>query len=278
MLKCKKLTSIKFIVALWLCVVSVPVCAQLLLTPERQAWNNIEKQRWDRVESQLRKALRKDSLNATARYVYAIYFFSPGNPVYHIDSSYHYIQASLADYRLTDARERERMKRFPVDSSILINLRQKIDSAAFEFAARVNTVDAYDHFLGLYALALERPRAVELRNEVAYFNAMKENTYKAFAQYLEKYPGSARAKDAKDKFNTLLYEEKTFNKQLKSYQAFVKEFPESPYRRDAELQIFEKMTAGGAIESFEEFLSLYPQSFYSGKAKKYTLSCSERRQ
>jgi TolA-binding protein len=248
-------------------MVSMPVCAQLLPTPERQAWNNIEKKRWDRVESQLQKALRKDSLNATARFVYAAYFLSPENPAFNIDSSYHYILASQADFQQSDIRERERMKRFPLDSLVLLRLRERIDSAAFELATRTNTVEAYDHFLLVYSTASQHNRAVELRDEVAYFNAMKENSYQAFAEYLEKYPASARAKDAKDKYNTLLYENKTNDKRLKSYHAFVKEFPDSPYRHAAELQIFEKMTAVGSIESFEEFLSQYPQSSYTRKAK-----------
>lgn len=248
-------------------MVSIPVCAQLLLTPERQAWNNIEKKRWDRVESQLQKALRKDSVNATARFVYAVYFFSSGNPSFHIDSSYHYALAAEADFQQSDIRERERMKRFPIDSAILVHLRERIDSAAFEFAASTNTVEAYDHFLLVYSSAKQRSRAIELRDEVAYFLAMKENTFTAFAQYLAKYPTSARAKDAKDKYNTLLYENKTSDKRLKSYQAFVRDFPDSPYRRAAEQQIFEKMTAIGSADAYEEFLSQYPESSYSRKAK-----------
>lgn len=248
-------------------MVSIPVCAQLLLTPERQAWNNVEKKRWDRVDSQLRKALRKDSVNATARFVYAVYFLSHDNPAFHIDSSYHYTLAAQANYQQSDSRERERMKRFPLDSAILLRHREKVDSAAFEHAARVNTVEAYDHFLSLYSQATHRSRAIELRDEVAYFNAMRENSYSAFAEYMRKYPSSARAKDALEKYHTLLYENKTSDKRLKSYQSFVSEFPESPYRRAAELQIFEKMTATGSVYSFEEFLSHYPQSAYSRKAK-----------
>lgn len=267
MLTCKKLTPNKIIVIAWLCLVSIPACAQLLLTPERQAWNNIVKQRWDRVEPQLHKALRKDSLNATARFVFASYFFSPQNPAFNIDSSYSHTLAALADFQRSDSRERERMKRFPVDSTILVHLREQIDSAAFEEAGRINTVEAYNHFLDTYSFAAQRARAVELRDEVAYFAAMKEHTYEAFAAYLETYPASARAKDAEEKYHTLLYEDKTRDKRLKSYQAFVREFPESPYRRAAELQIFERMTAVGSVASFEEFLSHYPQSFYSRKAK-----------
>jgi len=54
------------------------------------ALKNLERQKWQRAGELLSKALSKDSLNVTAKYVLAQYFFSDGNPDYHLDSAYRY--------------------------------------------------------------------------------------------------------------------------------------------------------------------------------------------
>jgi hypothetical protein len=53
---------------------------------ERSALNNLEKKRWDKVNSNLNKAIRKDSLSVAAHYISSLFFFSPENPAYQIDS------------------------------------------------------------------------------------------------------------------------------------------------------------------------------------------------
>ena len=240
--------------------------AQLVSTPERAALHNIQKKKWDRAKGQLRKSMRKDSVNAAAHYVLSLYFFSTDNPEFQIDSAYRSNQNALRNFSLSGSRDRERMKRFPLDSNILIALRERIDSAAFARAKRIHTEEAYLRFLADFRFAAQRHQAEELRDEVAYMDALKENTYQAFYQYILKYPASNRIADATHKYDKLVFESKTKDKRLQSYEAFLLEHPGTPYRKMIEQQIFEIITASGEPQTFRLFLERYPASGLRQKA------------
>ena len=77
------------------------ICAQSFgqIGPERSAQVRMGKGKWVKAEQSIKKALRKDSVNAEAKLVYAQWFFMPNNPKYSIDSAYKYTLASLDDYK-----------------------------------------------------------------------------------------------------------------------------------------------------------------------------------
>lgn len=246
---------------------------------ERSALNNLKKQRWERVYDPLQKSIRKDSTNATARYILAQYFFSPFHPGYNIDSAYQYTIHALEDLQRSSAKERDRMKRVPLDSIILVHYRGRIDSAAFERARKTDTEQAYIAFLERFRFALQRPEAAALRDEAAYRDVLKINTHQAFQEYLTRYPGSARATEARERYEKLLYEAETRDKQLASYEKFLKRFPSSPHRREAEKMVFEISTASGEPASFETFLARHPENHKAPVAQRilYHLLPEEQR-
>jgi len=231
------------------------------------ALGRIEKSNWIKAEQQLRKALKKDTLNAEASYVYSLLFFSEGYPKKNIDSAYRYSLASLSDFQKSSFRQKERMKRLPLDSSILVGLRKKIDSAAFERAKTVNTIQSYQFFLDQFEFASQREAATELRDEVAFLGALKINTYTTFREYVVQYPFSHRKEEAEKRYEKLLFEDKTRGGKLRSYQNFLKDYPLSIYRAEAENIIFEISTASGTPEDFANFISTYPASHTRKKAE-----------
>ncbi|NJM25729.1 MAG: hypothetical protein HC859_09810 [Bacteroidia bacterium] len=253
---------------LTLCLMIVwaqPASAQQML--ERSALRSLEKNKWDKAERQILKSFHKDSLNATTFYIYARYYFHLANPDFNIDSAYVHVTNALSRYAHAEPREKERMLRIPLDSTILITLRERIDSAAFERAKARNTEAAYVDFLKRFPYAAQREQACELRDEVAYLDALKENTYQAYAGYLERYPDAHRASDARVRYEKLLFEAKTSDRRLHSYMTFLKEQPATPYRRVAEQQIFEISTAAGDIPSYISFVRAYPKSPYAMVAR-----------
>ncbi|MFZ1805773.1 MAG: WG repeat-containing protein [Cyclobacteriaceae bacterium] len=228
--------------------------------PERAAQTRMGKGKWQKAELSLKKALRKDSVNAEAKLVYAQWYFSPNNPKYSIDSAYKYTLASLNDYKSVDLRQKERMQRFPLDSIILDQLRAQIDSAAFERAKEYNSEGAYIAFLRRFTFASQRENAIELRDEVSFLDALKENTYQSFVIYLNKYPDSHRAEEAKNRYEKLLFEDKTKDLKLKSFVSFYKEYPGSPYRNTVLKQIFGITTASGEVQDYLDFMIQYKES------------------
>lgn len=234
---------------------------------ERLALNNLQKGKWDKSRAQLAKAIRKDTMNATAHFVLSTYFFTPENPAFQIDSAYANTLKSLHYYHLSGQKQRDRMRRFPLDSALLIERREQIDSAAFERAKRINTEQSYLDFINGFTFAIQLERARELRDEVAYIDALKENTYTSFLSYLTRYPNASRTPEARERYEKLLFEAKTKDRKLISYESFIEEYPASPYRTEAELQVLELSTAGGSSAAFSQFLKRYPTSKHYNKAR-----------
>lgn len=229
------------------------------ITPERLAQARLQKGKWVKAHYSIRKAIRKDSINPEAKLVYAQWYFNAANPNFQIDSAYKYTMASLRDFAGEDQKQRDRMARFPLDSIILLLLRANVDSAAFERAKDINTEVSYQSFINNFVFAKQRNNAIELRDEVAYLNALKANTFQSFDQYLIKYPDSHRAKDAKNRYDRLLFESKTADGKLKSYVLFYESYPQSPYRNIVEEQIFEISTVSGSLQDYLGFITKFKE-------------------
>jgi hypothetical protein len=247
------------------------------LSSERSAWSSLSKQKWVRAHEQLKKILSKDSANAAAHYVMAHYFFAPANPQFHIDSAHQHAEASLHDYTRLTLKQREKMKRFPLDSMIIIRLLEQVDSAAFQRAQQLNTEAAYTYFLDVFPLARERSEALQLRDKAAFAEASRINTYHAFSSYIYKYPQGHQVEEARSLYEKLLYEEKTRDRRLETYEIFLQVHPQTTYRKEVEQHIFEIATASGTIESFHNFLQRYPQSNFRERAEQivYYLQAEE---
>ncbi len=237
------------------------------ISPEKLTTGGMDKGKWLKAEHTLRKALAKDSINPEARYLLSLYYFASNNPAFNLDSAFDYSKSSWRSYRMSSAKERDKLKRIPVDSIQLVMLAARIDSAAFEKAKRVNTEVAYQYFIDLHASATQRSSAIELRDEVAFLDALKINTWFSFQNFITRHPDSHRKAEAQARFDKLLFEDKTRSQHLGSYIQFNLLYPESPYRPLAEKNIFEISTASGSVESFHWFIENYPASKWSRVAK-----------
>lgn len=242
-----------------------PVEAQL--NTERIALNRLQSGKWERSLSALKKSLRKDTANLEANYVMSLWFLAVGNPELEIDSSYKYILKSENLFQSLNARDRERVARFPIDSLVLVIQHDRIDSAAFERAKRFNTEESYNRFILSFPGARQQSNAVELRDEAAFLDALKINTYNAYAEHFQKYPHSHRAQEAKERYEKLLFEDKTRDKKLSSFKTFFEQYPLSPYRKETQREIFELMTASGESETFFQYLNEYPKGEYAKFAR-----------
>ncbi|MEJ0056728.1 MAG: hypothetical protein WDN75_14365 [Bacteroidota bacterium] len=164
-------------------------------------------------------------------------------------------------------KERERLKRVPLDSLLLFALTARIDSISFEKTKFLNTENAYQHFIDHHGAAKQIPSAIELRDEVAFLEALKSNTWSGFQKFIMKYPASLRYNEAQNRYEKLLYEDKTSNHKLTSYIKFHQQFPKSPYKSLAERNILSMATASGSPESFQWFIRNYPLSGSAAVAK-----------
>src|SRR5690242_2786846 len=106
-----------------------PTWVMAQFSAEHAAMNNLRKGKWEKARGQLAKSIRKDILNPSAHYSLSIYFFTPSNPGFQIDSAYRSVMNAMSDFQLATTKEREKLKKIPIDSIILVRQRQRIDSA-----------------------------------------------------------------------------------------------------------------------------------------------------
>jgi sporulation protein YlmC with PRC-barrel domain len=227
------------------------------MSTERSALSNLHKEKWTRAYAQLHKAIGKDSANILARYVYSVYFLTPKNPAYLVDSAHYYALETIETFKQLGVKQKEKLKRFPLDSIILFRYHDQIDSTAFEEAKKINTENSYLHFLNYYLHSIYKNQAIELRDEAAWVEALKQNSYQSFLTFMQKYPQAQQVAEAQKRYDKLLYAYKTKDKKLKSYEVFLDEYPQTPYRKEIEKNIFEIYTATGSKDVFEEFIKKY---------------------
>lgn len=239
------------------------------LAPERLAWNNLGKENWNKTEMQVKKALRKDSLNLGAIYTYAWFYFTAANPKFNIDSASLLTHRAQKQFSSFTKKDKEKNIRFPFDSLGLQKLRTYIDSTAFSRAKQLNSVEAYSFFINNYSSSSQLNRAIELQEEVAFLDALKENTYQSFQTYINTYPQSSRTEEASKRYEKLLFESKTKDQKLNSYVRFLEEFPQTPFKKLVEQQIFELSTASGEVQAFQDFLKINPSSAYAKQARDF---------
>jgi sporulation protein YlmC with PRC-barrel domain len=250
----------QFVIIITLLLSGQAIKAQM--SAERSALSNLRKEKWTRAYTQLHKAREKDSMNILASYVYSIYFLTPKNPAYHVDSAHYYVLKTIGTFNQVGTKQKEKFKRFPLDSIILFRCHDQIDSAAFEEAKKINTENSYLHFLSYYFHSIYKNQAIELRDEAAWVEALKQNSYQSFFAFMQKYPQAQQVAEAQKRYDKLLYAYKTKDKKLKSYEVFLDEYPQTPYRKEIEKNIFEIYTATGSGEVFEQFIEKYPANAY----------------
>src|SRR5688500_1712287 len=145
-------------------------------SPVELARKNVYRQKWQRAYELLNKALTKDSLNVTAKYVLAQYFFSKENPAYDLDSAYLHVLGAQRDFQHASPKQRERLKRFPIDSLLLAELHKQVDSSAFARAKVIDTEKGWIDFLNYFVSSSFREEATIKRDSTAFEQASKQNT------------------------------------------------------------------------------------------------------
>lgn len=256
--RAKKNTRIVYFLTLTLLAFSRPLWCQI--NPVRKAEKKMNQHSWASSRQLLANVLKKDSLNIEAEILLARWFLNVENPSYQLDSAYRH--NSSAWKKFAQSSTKEKWKRKQIDSSSIILLRMKIDSLAFEEAKKNNTEKSYSDFIHTHRTAFQLASAVELRDEVAFLNALRQNTYPAFENFLKKYPKSHRAMEASQRYEKLLFDTETKDKKIKNFQRFVAQHPKSPYRKIADQNIYEVLTASGLAADYEKFITENPDNGY----------------
>ncbi len=231
----------------------------------------LHKEQYAKVEKTLNRAIKKDTANAGAKYIYSLLYLNHTFNRYNLDSSYLMINQAIANFPLSSKKQIKSLKKARITDSLLLSQKVLIDSLAFQAALESNSVSGFEQFLAKFPTAKEIPKSKVLRNQLAFDNARTSNTFQAYQTFFKKYPNAAQVNKAKERYNELLFESKTKDKSLASYQQFLEDFPNTPFRNVVEKNIFQISTANNQESSFYSFIKQYPKSKYAEIAGHFLL-------
>lgn len=243
------------------------IAALLLVTigcqSPRTTLKAIQDQKWEKADVALNKKLTspKDSLHADTYYLYSLLYSDSAYVHYKVDTAYHFILSATQDFNKISEKEKLKLaKTVPLDSTILLSQKRRLDSLAFGEAQADSTVRAYQTFLDRHSDAPHREEAVRLRNQLAFGAARQMDTYQAYREFMDTYPEAKQFSQAEERFNTLVFQAQTKTGNLTSYYQFLDAFPQSPYRFQAEQAIFSITTASNHLASYAAFARDFPNS------------------
>lgn len=216
------------------------------------------------------------SQEAIGAFGLATIFYRNDNPFHSIDSAYVYINRVKETYPLIKTNPKQRYLPF-VSEEKIDSLRQLVSTQFFFIALEQNSIGGYQHFIEAHSWAEEVPRAVYLRDSLAFEAAKKENNSVSYSTYISEYPVSGFVEEANKLLMQAQYSEITAPQTLESYELFLMAFPENIHREKAEAAVYEIVTKPNTISALETFLEKYPDNHMKNTAweRLYHLSVYE---
>jgi len=207
----------------------------------------------------------------------AIIFYRDDNPFHSYDSALIYIERSIATFDMVKQRKREKYAKYGFSKDSLYAIRQNVSAKFFERAKDTFTVLSFSRFVERHPWSVKVSRAIELRDSLAFFNAVQANTSKAFKYFMDNYPDSKYFELAKDNYYDVQFIESTGDGSLESFSEFIQNNPGSPLRAEAEKKEFQLSTLDNTPESYQAFIEKYPNNPYVKEAwwRWYQLELSE---
>lgn len=182
------------------------------------------------------------------------------NVFYSRDSAFRYVILAKNTLYNAKASKRKRYAKYGWDLEGIDSLERIIADQFFAEAKRINSPASYNDFLKTHPESIHAPRALAVRDSIAFFSAVMENTSNAYQTFINDYPESRYIPIAHDNFYEVQFTETTGDGSLASYLEFVELNSNSPLRPAAEKKIFEIVTEPNTRESYDIFIRTYPSN------------------
>ena len=234
-----------------------------------RALKKLQKGKHAKVEQLISKAIEKYSVHPGAHYAWSLLYFDSTFQNHNLDSAHYLIEMALQQQSWTDSVLVWPLAKSKLTHNHLLAHKQRVDSVAYNWAAQGNTIADFQHFIDLYASAVQHSDAIVQRDQLAFQEAQAKDTYQSYKYFIDTYPEALQAAEAEKRYHLLLFQSMTKGGRLQDYENFLQENPQTPYRLPAEEQIFQLQTLDHAPSSYLEFIKGYPQSPYALKARDY---------
>jgi hypothetical protein len=200
----------------------------------------------------------KEKEPAGANYGLSLIFGKNQNPFYNLDSAYIYVSKAEEAYKTTEDKEKEDLAELNVNAPSIASWKDSIDYKIFQQIVPAPNLPQLQKFIERHKDANQRPKAIAMRDSIAFGRARSENTAEAYKQFYLTYPDASQVYEAQNRFEQQLYLEETSRGNLPAYKQFIRKYPESPYVRRAQDSIYTLSTRAQTVEAYHEFIRSYP--------------------
>lgn len=190
----------------------------------------------------------------------AILYSRDNHVFYSKDSAYRFIKMARTNLYDAKARKRKKWAKYGWSLAGIDSVEQIIADQFYAEAKQINTPESYNAFLTTHPNSSYATRALEIRDSIAFFNAVMENTSASYQSFMDDYPKSDYFDIAEDNFYEVQFDELTGDGSLASYLEFIQLNANSPLRPAAEKKIYEIVTEANTAQSYEVFIRTYPQN------------------
>lgn len=196
----------------------------------------------------------------------AIIFYRTDNPFHNYDSALFYIEKSILGWDMEKARKKERYAVYGFTEDSLHILRATISTKMYEEFKGKQDIALLTSFIDRHIWAKERPRAIEIRDSLAFFKVINSNRSEDYKLFADTYPESTYTPLALENYYDSQYMEQTGDGSLESFTSFVQTHPSSPLKPQAEKNIYMIVTDEKSSESFRSFINSYPNNSFIDSA------------
>lgn len=229
----------------------------------KKGFEELNKKNFYNSERYFTKSLKKS--NSIASFGLTKIYLS--NDWRNLDSAYRLILQAESSFSLIKAKQRPKLKaKYDFDSLAIQELKQTVSAEIFNSYLQNPSELIFVEFIAKNDWSYLIPKAIHLRDSIAFNTADQLKTSKAYADFLTKYPDSYLIETAKFNFDEYQYLEFSRKGKIEDYEAFLKCCASNPHAEDAENRLFELSTIDKSLVSYQNFAKKYPKNRNSEEA------------
>jgi hypothetical protein len=207
-------------------------------------------------------------------------YYRTDNPFSNIDSAYKYIIKCENNFKIADEKTKKELLSYEINQQSIDSIKTLVNNRAFVFYKSKNSAEALNKFISIYTTSPQYFIAINLRDSIAFADAIKQDTYEAYKEFIKTYPKAKEIEKSRELYSLKHFQHITENNSLKEFEDFIENNPTSPLVNEAENAIYKLSINNGTIEEYETFVKNYPnnhnvsdawRSLYYMCTKEYTL-------
>ena len=223
----------------------------------KKGFEELNKKNFYNAERYFTKSLKKNTSIAS----FGLTKIYLSNDWRNLDSAYRLILQAETSFSLIKVKQKSKLKaKYDFDSLAIQAMKQSVSEEIFKNYLQNPSELIFVEFITKNDWSHLVPKAIHLRDSIAFNSAEQLRSSVAFSEFLTKYPDSYLRETAKYNFEEFQYLEFSRKGKIEDYEAFINCCEINPHFEDAQNRLFELSTPDKSLVSYNEFAKKYPKN------------------